>query len=54
MKKLAISALAVGALFAQSTSADLEAKIKQLEKQVQQLKQMAISNQKKSKSYCSE
>ncbi len=47
MKKLAISALAVGALFAQSTSADLEAKIKQLEKQVQQLKQIAISNQKK-------
>ena len=47
MKKLAISALAVGALFAQSTSADLEAKIKQLEKQVKELRQIAISNQKK-------
>jgi hypothetical protein len=47
MKKLVLSALAVGALFAQSTSTDLEAKIKQLEAQIKELKQIALSNQKK-------
>ena len=47
MKKLLLSALAVGALFAQTQPADLEDKIKNLEKQVQELKKIAISNQKK-------
>jgi len=47
MKKLLLSTLAVGALFAQNNSADLEAKIKNLEKQVAELKKMAITNQQK-------
>jgi len=46
MKKFLLSTLAVGALFAGS-NADLEAKIKSLEKQVAELKKMAISNQNK-------
>ena len=47
MKKLLLSTLAVGALFAQNNSADLEAKIKNLEKQVAELKKIAVSNQEK-------
>jgi hypothetical protein len=47
MKKLLISTLAVGALFAQNSNADLEAKIKKLEAEIQELKQIAVSNQKK-------
>jgi len=46
MKKFLLSTLAVGALFAGS-NADLEAKIKNLEKQVAELKKIAISNQNK-------
>jgi hypothetical protein len=46
MKKILLSTLAVGALFA-GTNADLEAKIKNLEKQVAELKKIAISNQEK-------
>jgi len=53
MKKLIVSALAVGALFAQPNEAiqkqieELKAKIKQLEKMVQENQQMALENQKK-------
>ncbi len=47
MKKLVLSALAVGALFAQSNNANLEAKIKKLQNEINQLQQMVISNTKK-------
>ena len=46
MKKILLSTLAVRALFA-ANNADLEAKIKNLEKQVAELKKMAITNQQK-------
>ncbi len=47
MKKLILSTLAIGALFAQQNASDLEAKVKQLEKEVSKLKKMVIENQKK-------
>ena len=47
MKKLVLSALAIGTLFAQSNNANLEAKIKKLQNEVNQLQQMVISNTKK-------
>jgi hypothetical protein len=47
MKKLILSTLAVGALFAQQNASDLEAKVKQLEKEVKELKQLALQNSKK-------
>ncbi|WP_457563613.1 DUF3373 family protein [Caminibacter pacificus] len=47
MKKLIISALAVGALFAQTDNASLEKQIKELKAKLAQVEQMAIQNQKK-------
>ncbi len=47
MKKIIISALAVGALFAQSNSAQLEKEIKALKQQVQQLQTQQLSILKK-------
>ena len=47
MKKFIISALAVGALFAQSDNASLEKQIKELKAKLSQVEKMAIENQKK-------
>jgi len=47
MKKLLLSTLAIGALFAQNANVDLEKKIAKLEKEVKKLKRLAYSNQKK-------
>jgi len=47
MKKLLLSTLAIGALFAQNTNVNLEKKIAKLEKEVKKLKRIAYSNQKK-------
>ena len=47
MRKFLLSALAIGTLFAQTNSTDLEAKIQKLEKEVKILKNVAFSNQKK-------
>ena len=47
MKKLLLSTLAIGALFAQNANVDLEKKITKLEKEIKKLKRLAYSNQKK-------
>jgi len=47
MKKLIISALTVGALFAQANNADLEKQIKELKAKLEKLEKIAIQNQKK-------
>ena len=47
MKKLIISALAVGALFAQTNSESLEKQIKELKAKLAQVEQLALTNQKK-------
>jgi len=47
MKKLLLSTLAIGVLFAQNANVDLEKKIAKLEKEVKKLKRLAYSNQKK-------
>jgi len=46
MKKVVLSALAIGTLFAQ-TNADLETKIKKLEKEIAELKKITFSNRDK-------
>jgi len=47
MKKLVISALAVGSLFAQSNTADLQKQIEELKAKLKKVERMAIQNQKK-------
>ena len=47
MKKLLLSTLAIGSLFAQTNNANLEAKIKKLENQVAELKKMVFTNRDK-------
>jgi len=47
MKKLVISALAVGVLFAQNDNASLEKQIKELKAKLERVEKMAITNQKK-------
>jgi len=47
MKKMLLSALAIGALFAQNTNANLEKKINKLEKELKQLQSIVYSNQNK-------
>ena len=47
MKKVVLSALAIGSLFAQTNNANLEAKIKKLENQIAELKKIVFKNRDK-------
>jgi hypothetical protein len=47
MKKLIISALAIGSLFAQTNSTDLQKQIEELKAKLKKVENMAIENQKK-------